>query len=170
DDTAFEISYQDRVQAYNKLKAQLDNLIQTHNQAVGQIEALTQRKRELETKAQAADGLTIEQAVHARRKAEAALGKAQQAKGVTAAAREDARKALAAAERGEDVASAQVHALRAKGIYSVPLVDVVTLTQAQRPAWEARLLPYRRAVVVRHDDATAASAILATMPGSLLVC
>lgn len=169
DDTAFEASYRQRVDAHTRLEAQLKDLEKIFNQNVGEIESQSRRKRELETKAQAADGLTVEQAVRARIDTETTLSAAQQAKGVTAAARSDANKALTAAERGEDVAAGQVQALRTAGIESVPLVDAITLTQAQRAVWEARLLPYRHAVVVRHHDAAAASAVLTRIPGSLLV-
>src|SRR5262249_23262175 len=168
DDQAFQRSYRDRVSAYQELKAQLDELQRTHSQTVGRIETLATQQRALEEKALAADGLTVEDAADARQEAETALGRAQQAKGVTAAALRAAEAAVASAERGEDVAAAQLQALRAKDIDAAPLVDVVTLTDAQRPVWEARLLPYRHAVVVPHD-ATAARAILAGIPGSLLV-
>lgn len=168
DDQEFQRSYRNRINSYNDLKAQLDELRRVHSEAVGRIETLSTRQRELQEKAQAADGLTVEQAEALRRAAEKERDTAQRAKGVTEAALRSARAAVMSAERGEDVAAEQIRALRAEGIGAAPLVDVVTLTEAQRPAWEARLLPYRHAVVVPHG-AAAAPAVLAGIRGSLLV-
>ncbi|MDI1463368.1 hypothetical protein QEZ54_20505 [Catellatospora sp. KI3] len=169
DDKALERSYRERVERFQQIKAELDVLRVDHSNTIGQLEALAGRKRELELKAQAADGMTVEEAAQARRQAESDLSSAQQARGVTIAALAAANRALAAAERGEDVSSAQVRMLRAVPIDAVPLVDVVSLTEAQRAVWEARLLPYRHAIVVAHEHAAHAAKILAGLPGSLVV-
>jgi tetratricopeptide (TPR) repeat protein len=148
----------------------VDTLKKAHSQTVGQIEALTRQKRALEDRAQAADGLGAEEATRERRAAEAGLAAAQRAKGVADAQLRTAAAALAAAERGDDVAAEQIRALRAAGIDATALVDAVTLDEDERAIWEARLLPYRNAVVVRHADGAAAAEVLAKMPGSLVVC
>ncbi|MEU7794887.1 hypothetical protein AB0B11_15790 [Micromonospora tulbaghiae] len=168
DDKAFDESYRQRVKAYNDIDAEVNSLRKEQTGYVAQVELLTTRSRALREKAVVADGRTVAQAEHELRDANAAVDRAQRRKGITEQAVKDARKALAAAERGEDVAVAQVQALRAAGFTeAVPLVDVVSLTDEQRPVWEARLLPYRHAVVV--TDATAAQAALTDVPGSLLV-
>lgn len=168
DDQQFQRSYRERVKRYNDLRTQLEDLQKAHSRNVGQIELLMTRHRELNEKAQSADGYTVAQALDARQAAQKSLGLAQQAKGVTRAAVDAAQTALASAERGEDIAAEQVRALRAEGIEAAPLVDVIMLTDEQRQIWEARLLPYRHAVVVPHDVSTA-TGILAGIPGSLLV-
>lgn len=169
DGKAFDRHFRDRVNRYQQIAKQVDDLKMTHGQNVREIETLGRNKRNLEAKAMAADGLTLNDATLQRSTAENGVDTAQQAKGITDAALRAARKALAAAERGDDVASKQIHALRAESIDAAPLVDVVALTEGQRPVWEARLLPYRQAVVVRHADAPKATKVLATIPGSLIV-
>ncbi|MCN0178637.1 hypothetical protein [Salinispora arenicola] len=169
DDKSFERSFRDRVDRYQQLTKQVDALKTEHAQNVREIEMLAIRKRDLDSKATAADGLTPHEAALARAKAETELGTAQQARGITDAALRAAQTALAAAERGDDVASAQVHTLRSANIDTAPLIDVITLPDGQRAVWEARLLPYRQAIVVRHEDATTATKLLAGLPGSLIV-
>jgi hypothetical protein len=92
---------------------------------VTQIELLAGRVRGLRTAAEAADGRELPQAEEQLRAAAAAIQASHRRKGVTEQAAELAGAALAAAESGEDVAVAQVQALRAYGITGVPLVDVV---------------------------------------------
>ncbi|QSB13248.1 hypothetical protein JQS43_16630 [Natronosporangium hydrolyticum] len=169
DDETFQRSCQQRIDAYHQLKSQEENLTTTVNQALGSIEPLRTQQRRLMTQAEEADGLTLDEATAAVAKADQAVDEAQQAKGIAAAAHTDAKRRLAAAERGEDIAAAQVHRLRSAEILAAPLVDVVTLTDAQRSVWEARLLPYRAAVVVPAEAAARAGELLADQPGSLLV-
>ena len=66
-----------------------------------------------------------------------------------------------------------VAALRAAGIDSVPLLDLVTLPESDRLAWEGRLSPYERTVVVSRADVDAemVRTILAAHPGTpVIVC
>lgn len=168
DDKAFDESYRQRVKAFNDIDADVKSLRERQTGNVAQIELHTERSRTLREKAAAADGRTLAQAEQELRDADAEVDQAQRRKGITEQAAEDAFKALTAAERGQDVAVAQVQALRAVGITDVvPLVDVVSLAEEQRPVWEPRLLPYRHAVVV--TDTAAAEAALTAVPGSLLV-
>jgi chromosome segregation ATPase len=168
DDKAFDASYRERVNAFNGIDAEVNSLREEQTGYNAQIELLKKNGRALREKAGAAEGRTVAQAEQELRDADTSVGQAQRRKGITEQTVKDARKALAAAERGEDVAVAQVQALRAAGFTEiVPLVDVVSLTEEQRSVWEARLLPYRHVVVV--TDAAAAQAALRAVPGSLLV-
>lgn len=169
DDKSFKAGIDTRIAGYTKLRQEIEELQRSHDQTVGQLETLTAQQHTLRAQAQAADGLTVDEAQTVRRSAETELERAQRAKGLTASVYADARRALAAAERGQDVADRQIQALRAVDIDAAPLVDVVVLADGQRPVWEPRLLPYRTAVVVRADDTANAAAALAPIPGSLLV-
>jgi chromosome segregation protein len=167
DDKTFDDSYRERVKAFHDVEADVKDLREQQTAHITQIEIHTKRSRTLREKAAAADGRTAAQAEQEYRDADAAADKAQRRKGITEQAVKDALKALAAAERGEDIAIAQVQALRAAGITGIPLVDVISLTDEQRLVWEPRLLPYRHAVVVA--ESAAAHAALAAVPGSLIV-
>jgi hypothetical protein len=169
DDTAFRKSVDARIAAYTRLRQEMEQLQRAHSETVGQVESLTERQQALRGQALAADGLGADEAAAARAAAEQQLETTQQGKGITASVRRAAQRALEAAERGQDVAAAQIDALREHGITAAPLVDVVVLDEAQRPVWEARLLPYRSAVVVPRAEAGAAAAVLAALPGSVLV-
>ncbi|GGQ49653.1 coiled-coil domain-containing protein [Couchioplanes azureus] len=167
DDATFEASYRRRVAEHEEALAAAQDLRTQQSHHIGQLEQLTARIRTLRAAADAADGRTLAEAETELRDATAAIRDAERHKGVTQQAVTRARAALAAAERGEDVADPQVRALRAAGITGVPLVDAISLTEEQRPVWEARLLPYRHAVVVA--DAAPAVKVLADVPGSLVV-
>ncbi|SIR90567.1 hypothetical protein [Micromonospora avicenniae] len=167
DDKTFEVSYRQRVKAYEEAQAAAKDLQDRENRNVAQIDLLSSRLRALRETAAAADGRTLPEAEQELREAVTVIQTAQRKKGVTEQAVQQAREALAAAERGEDVAVAQVQKLRSHGIRAVPLVDAITLIEQQRPLWEARLLPYRHAVVV--TDAAEAMKVLTAVPGSLLV-
>ena len=58
-------------------------------------------------------------------------------------------------------------ALRAAGIDAVSILDLITLPEAGRLAWEARLSPYARTIIVSRDrdDIVGAREILAAYPG-----
>ncbi|MFI5495873.1 hypothetical protein [Actinoplanes sp. NPDC051859] len=167
DDKTFEASYRTRVREHEQALAAAEELRTSHSHNVGQLEQLTARSRTLRETAAAADGRTLADSEAELRAARDAIRDAERHKGVTQQALLDARAALAAAERGEDVAVPQLQALRAAGLTGIPLIDAVTLDDAERPSWEARLLPYRQAVVV--SDIAAAAAALVGIPGSLLV-
>ncbi|GGM28237.1 hypothetical protein GCM10011608_11330 [Micromonospora sonchi] len=167
DDKALEANFRTRKKTYDDTKAAVDALGKQQTANIAQIELHTATARGLRQTAAAADGRSVEQAEQELSAAENAVEAAQRAAGVTEQRLRDARDELAAAERGEDVAVAQVQALRAEDITAVPLVDVISLTEPQRAVWEARLLPYRHAVVVA--DAAAAAVALDGLPGSLLI-
>ncbi|MEU8661777.1 hypothetical protein, partial [Actinoplanes philippinensis] len=167
DDKVLEANFRDRKRTYDETRAAVEALQTQQTANVTKIELHTATVRGLRETAAAADGRTVEQAERELTGADAAVDAAQRAAGVTEHRLRDARADLAAAERGEDVAVAQVQALRAHGITAVPLVDVISLTEAERPEWEARLLPYRHAAVV--PDAVAAASALSALPGSLII-
>ncbi|MEU4626891.1 hypothetical protein AB0G04_43825 [Actinoplanes sp. NPDC023801] len=167
DDKALEANFRTRKKAYDDTKAAVDTLEKQQTTNIAQIEVHTTAIRGFRQAAAAADGRTVEQAEQELTAADIAVEVAQRAVGVTEQRLRDASDELAAAERGEDIAVAQVQALRAENIVGVPLVDVISLTEPQRDLWEARLLPYRHAVVVA--DAAAAAAALDKLPGSLIV-
>lgn len=167
DDSAFDAAYRGRVAAFEAAEAEVKALRDRENRNVAQIELLTIAARDLRKTAVAADGRTLDEAAAELAAANAAVQAAHRRKGVTEQAQAQARAALAAAERGEDVAVAQVRALRAAGIAGVPLVDAVTLSEAERAEWEPRLLPYRHAVVV--TDVPGALAALSEVPGTLVI-
>jgi hypothetical protein len=66
-------------------------------------------------------------------------------------------------------AGSAVAVLRAADIYSVPLLDLVTLPETDRSAWEGRLSPYGRTVVVSQADMDAARVVLAGIPGTPVI-
>lgn len=167
DDKTFEASYARRVKEHDDLQAAVAELQKGSERNVAQIELLAGRVRGLRETADAADGRTLPEAEEESRAAAVAIQGAHRRKGVTEQAVAQAEAALAAAESGEDVAVEQVQALRARGIDGVPLVDVVSFPAGEREAWEARLLPYRHAVVV--PDATTAMEALTSVPGSLVI-
>lgn len=169
DDKAFEESCRTRIKAYEDVKATEKALQDEQSQNVGSVETLAGQLRRFQADAAAADGRTVEQAEEEITAAEEQIQAAERVKGRTEHALRTARQALSAAELGEDVAVAQVRLLRSHRITAFPLVDAISLTEQQRPVWEARLLPYRHAVVVAHDRAAEAVGLLATLPGSLLV-
>lgn len=78
---------------------------------------------------------------------------------------------LEAAQRGEPagVAGRLIVQLRQQGIEARRLLDAITLDDAQRHQWEARLQPLQDAVVVAHADHQAAIATAKTLPGAVLV-
>lgn len=169
DDRAFDESCRARITAYEAVKATEKALQDEQSQHVGAIEIHTGQLRRLQGDAAAADGRTVEQAAEEIAEAEEKIRAAERIKGRTEHSLRVAKAALSAAELGEDVAVAQVRLLRSNGITAAPLVDAISLTEQQRPLWEARLLPYRHAVAVAHDQTRHAVGLLATLPGSLLV-
>lgn len=62
-------------------------------------------------------------------------------------------------------------ALRAEGIDAASILDLITLPAADRLAWEVRLSPYARTIIVSRDDVTRSRGILAAHPGiPLILC
>ena len=169
DDRAFEESCRVRIKAYDDLRAAESALKDEQNQNVGSIETLTGQLQRLQVEASTADGRTVEEAEAEIVAANERIQAAERVKGRTEHALTTANEALAAAELGEDVAVAQVRLLRAHDVTAAPLVDAISLNEGQRPLWEARLLPYRQAVVVARHQLETAVGLLAALPGSLLV-
>jgi len=68
------------------------------------------------------------------------------------------------------LAGEALEALSTEGIAAASLVDLVTLSDDERTAWEARLSPYARAVIVSRDkDFDRACAVLARHPGTPVI-
>ncbi|TQS40914.1 chromosome partitioning protein ParA [Cryptosporangium phraense] len=133
------------------------------------LDRLGREADELDATARDADGRSadvaaseLEVAVDART---AAIG----ARAIASQAVASASAAVRVAEAGDDVATAQLSALREAGIPAVALVDAVTLTEEQRPVWEPLLWPFREAVVVDASQVDRATGELAAVPGSMLV-
>lgn len=63
-------------------------------------------------------------------------------------------------------------ALHAAGIDTASILDLITLPEAGRAVWEARLSPYVSTIVVsRHDDTASTRGILAAHPGiQVILC
>ena len=131
-------------------------------------DATRQRTARLED-ARAADGRDAGRAGAEEADANARLEDALQAQGARQHELGEAEAGLAGATDGDDLAAAQLQCLRAGGVAAAPLLDSVAVSAAQREPWEARLYPYRDAVVVAAADAARARDLLAALPGSTLV-
>jgi chromosome segregation protein len=147
-----------------------DQSLDTEHQVTArQLDELSGQHRRLLELARAADGRTHEVAGQEREAAKEYLERALADKGAAEAAEQRARGLLAAAEAGQDLASAQLRVLADAGVPAVALLDVVSLDHAERPGWEPALALYRDAVVVHRDQAAEARGLLAGLPGSVLV-
>ena len=131
-------------------------------------DATRQRTARLED-ARAADGRDAAQAGAEEADANARLEDALQAQGARQHELGEAQAGLDDATDGDDLAAAQLQCLRAGGVAAAPLLDSVAVSAAQREPWEARLYPYRDAVVVAEADAARARELLAALPGSTLI-
>ncbi len=140
-----------------------------HQVTARQLDELSGQHRRLLELARAADGRTHEVAARERETAQEQLERALADQGAAQAAEQRARVLLAAAEAGQDLASAQLRVLTQAGVPAAALLDVISLDPAERPGWEPRLALYRDAVVVHRDQAAGARGLLAGLPGSTLV-
>ena len=135
-----------------------------------EITTLREQIKELEPKTQLALGMTIADAA-------TAADTAEQTQQAVQGERDDAEREARAAEAALDAlingvggpAGPAVAALRAAGIDAVPLVDLITLPAGTRSAWEGRLSPYARAIVISRDNAADASQILARYQGTPVI-
>jgi chromosome segregation protein len=133
------------------------------------IEDATRQRTARLADARAADGRDAGQAGAEEAAANARLEDALQAQGARQHELSEAQAGLDGATDGDDLAAAQLQCLRAGGVAAAPLLDSVAVSTAQREPWEARLYPYRDAVVVAEPDAARARDLLAALPGSTLV-
>ena len=133
------------------------------------IEDATRRRTARLEDARAADGRDAAQAGAEEADANARLEDALQAQGARQHELGEAQAGLDDATDGDDLAAAQLQCLRAGGVAAAPLLDSVAVSAAQREPWEARLYPYRDAVVVAEADAARARDLLAALPGSTLI-
>jgi chromosome segregation protein len=136
---------------------------------VRDIEEKTRLRTARLEEARAADGRDPGQAEAEAAGANARLEDALQTRGARQQELAGAETGLAEATDGDDVAAGPRQRLRAGGVPAAPLLDSVTVTAAQRDRWEARLYPYREAVVVAAADAARARDLLAGLPGATLV-
>jgi hypothetical protein len=136
---------------------------------VRDIEEKTRLRTARLEEARAADGRDEVRAEAEAAGANARLEDALAARGARQQELAGAETGLAEAEQGDDLAAGPLQRLRAGGVAAAPLLDSVTVTAAQRERWEARLYPYREAVVIAAADAARARGLLAGLPGSTLV-
>jgi chromosome segregation protein len=136
---------------------------------VRDIEEKTRLRTARLEEARAADGRDVRQAEAEAAGANARLEDALAARGARQQELAGAETGLTEAEQGDDLAAGPLRRLRAGGVAAAPLLDSVTVSAAQRERWEARLYPYREAVVVAAADAARARGLLAGLPGSTLV-
>jgi hypothetical protein len=135
-----------------------------------EIKTLENQITALASKAKLALGMTVTAA-------ETALGEAKDALQTAQGHHETAKRELASArdslsgllEGTGGPAGLAVAALRAAGIDTVPLLDLVTLPESGRPAWEGRLSPYDRTIVISRADADRVRTILAVHPGTPVI-
>ena len=126
----------------------------------------------LEPQARLALGTTVAAAETAASGAEKALQEARDDYDTAKRELESAQESLTGMLEGTGgPAGPAVAALRAAGIDSVPLLDLVALPESDRPAWEGRLSPYERTVVVSRADVDAETVrtILAAHPGTPVI-
>jgi hypothetical protein len=152
--------------------AEKEKVVQEEGTNQQKIKDLENQVSELEPQARQALGVTIPVAETAVGRAEKALQEAQD--GYDTAARE-----LKIAEGSLDrllggtggPAGLALEALRAASIDSVPLLDLVAFPESSRLAWEGRLSPYDRAIVVSRTDTDADTvrAVLAAHPGTPVI-
>jgi hypothetical protein len=137
-----------------------------------EIATLRAQITELEPQTQLALGTTIADAA-------AAADAAEQARQAVQIERDAAEREAHAAQDTLDAllngvggpAGSALAALRAAGIDAVPLVDLITLPADARSAWEGRLSPYARAIVISRESTADASQILAAHQGTpVIVC
>ncbi|NIL39773.1 chromosome segregation ATPase [Salinispora arenicola] len=164
DDEEFNRNFREAEGRWKELSVRDQQLDTGHQVAARQLEDLATTYRELSDKARAADGRSVETAQAEEGGARTAVEQALGSRGVAEEAEKQARKLLAAAESGEDVAADELQVLRDEGIPAAALLDVVQLNPDQRRNWEPRLVPYSAAVVVLRGHADIAREKLAGRP------
>jgi hypothetical protein len=137
-----------------------------------EITTLENQISALAPKAKLALGMTVAAAETAVSGAKDALQAAQDDYDAAQREHASARDSLTSLLEGTGgPAGLAVAALRAAGIDTAPLLDLVTLPESGRPAWEGRVSPYDRTIVISLADADRAHTILATHPGTpVIVC
>jgi hypothetical protein len=137
-----------------------------------EITTLENQFSALTPKAKLALGMTVAAAETAVSGAKDALQAAQDDHGAAQREHASAQDSLTSLLEGTGgPAGPAVAALRTAGIDTAPLIDLVTLPESGRPAWERRLSPYDRTIVISLADADRARTILATHPGTpIIVC
>jgi len=137
-----------------------------------EITTLENQISALAPKAKLALGMTVAAAETAVGEAKDALQAAQNDHDAAQREHASARDSLTSLLEGiGGPAGRAVAALRAAGIDTAPLLDLVTLPESGRPAWEGRLSPYDRTIVISLADAARAHTILAAHPGTpVIVC
>lgn len=169
DDAAFADRFRQREVACQELLGRDRELEREQDRTTERVEDRLGRLRQLRELARAADGRDLGQATAELAAAQAAWQRRVEDKGAAEATLRTARRTLADAQGGNDVAARQVGRLREAGIATTVLLDAVALAPAQRQEWEPRLAQYREAVVVAAADAEAAVDCLGELPGSMLV-
>lgn len=127
------------------------------------------RLRDLQAQASNWSGPTPAQTEAAEQDARAALAAAEKRVTIAAAALEAARNRLALAKEGRGDAATTLDTLREAGIVAQGLLDGVTIEPASGPTFEPLLWPYRDAAVITDDDLAAATEALGTQPWAMLI-
>jgi hypothetical protein len=135
-----------------------------------EITNLEGRVTALEPKARLALGVTVVAAKAGVSAAENALREARNDYDAAQREHDDAKKSLTSLLEGTSgPAGPAVAALRAAGIDTVPLLDLITLPESGRAAWEGRISPYDRTVVISLADADRTRAILTAHRGTPVI-
>jgi chromosome segregation protein len=168
-DEEFEARFKTTQDAWAVLREQATEADTRQRVTLARLEDLTSTLREARSAARAADDRSLETARFELAAAEETVEAQLSARGAATGAVTRAAEQLAAARTGDDVATEQLQVLQAAGIPAATVLDTLILTQAQRSAWEPRLVPYRGAVTVPKAYSGAARAALAELAGSLLI-
>ncbi|MFN8077685.1 MAG: hypothetical protein U0Q15_20005 [Kineosporiaceae bacterium] len=169
DDEEFERRFRTAEAAWTAAQAADQEADTQHRLAIGKLEDLGRRLRELTEAAAAADGRTPEQARRERDVARESVDVLLAEAGAARAAQERAQRRLAETESGRGAAAEQLAALAAEDIPAAGVADVLVVPEDARDLWEPRLHPFRDAVVVAPEDVESALVALAGLPGSVLV-
>jgi hypothetical protein len=149
--------------AWREAVTALQGLKLQHDQASQQQRALTEE-------AGHANPDTLDYAEQATQAASQRLAAADLAKRRADQHLKEAESLLADAKAGVGgEAKAVLAALKANDIPAVSLVDLLELTEEQRAAWEPRLAPFTRGVVIAPADLADARRALRELPGSMLI-
>jgi chromosome segregation protein len=169
DDGALDAKVRDADKRWRELDSADSSLRTEQGVATAKLEELRRMHERLTERARSADGRDLSTARAEEEQAKAEVEDALATRGAARAAADRSEQAVADANEGHDVATAQLRRLREAGIPAAAVLDVVDLEGHDRAEWEPRLTPYAGAVVVAKDQDKAAREALAELPGSLVV-
>jgi hypothetical protein len=167
----------DLAEAEAEAKAEVDRLEARAGEAARRgafadrdLDRLAEQRRALLAARDGWDGRTVEAAQQAVGDATGALNEAIGSRIASERERDRLAAALREAEAGGGGPAGQaVAALAAAGVQAVPLLDVISLDDGARGAWEPRLWLHRTSAVVAPRDEDAATQALARLPGASII-